>query len=69
MTGIGGPYTKSDTLLLKTGDFDGQLYGPGGLDVGVGGKRVVFHPGAEGKSVMRQMWTGQIRVTGTTVTI
>ena len=67
--GIEGPYTKSTTPLLKTGDNSGKLYGPGGLDVGVGGQKVVFHSGYEGGSVVRQMWTGQIAVNGTTVYI
>jgi beta-xylosidase len=65
--GINGPYTKSHTPLLQTGDDMGRLWGPGGLDVGVGGEKVVFHSGYDSASVVRQMWTGQVAVNGTTV--
>lgn len=67
--GIKGPYTKAATPLLQTGDNSGKLFGPGGLDVGVGGQKVVFHSGYDGGSVVRQMWTGLIAVNGTTVYI
>ena len=66
-TSILGPYAKSATPLLKTGDDLGNLYGPGGLDVGAGGEKVVFHSRYNGGAIVRQMWTGQVAVNGTTV--
>ncbi|MCJ1476420.1 hypothetical protein MMC13_005086 [Lambiella insularis] len=68
-TGLKGPYTRNPTPLLQTGDDHGRLFGPGGLDVGSGGERVVFHSGYSGTSITRQLWTGQIAVNGTTVII
>ncbi|MCJ1245887.1 hypothetical protein MMC30_003091 [Trapelia coarctata] len=67
--GIKAPYTKAAAPLLQTGDNAGKLFGPGGLDVGVGGQKVVFHSGYDGGSIVHQMWTGQIAVNGTTVYI
>lgn len=68
-TGLKGPYIRNPTPLLATGDDEGRLYGPGGLDVGGGGEKVVFHSGYSGTSITRQLWTGQIAVNGTTVII
>ena len=68
-TGIKGPYTRSTQPLLRTGDDSGRLFGPGGLDVGVGGQKVVFHSGYNGGAIVRQMWTGEIAVDNTTVYI
>ncbi|MCJ1317941.1 hypothetical protein MMC15_003268 [Xylographa vitiligo] len=68
-TGVKGPYTRSAQPLLKTGDDSGRLFGPGGLDVGVGGQKVVFHSGYDGGSIVRQLWTGEIAVDNTTVYI
>ncbi|MCJ1405594.1 hypothetical protein MMC11_008822 [Xylographa trunciseda] len=65
-TGVKGPYIRSTQPLLRTGDDSGRLFGPGGLDVGVGGQKVVFHSGYDGGSIVRQLWTGQIAVNGTT---
>ena len=67
--GIKGPFTKSIQPLLSTGDNNGTLFGPGGMDVGVGGQKVVFHSGYDGGSIVRQLWTGEIAVNGTTVYI
>ena len=67
-TGIKGPYTKSPNQLLKTGDQE-NLFGPGGLDVGIDGMKVVFHSGFGGSSIERAMWTGQISLKDLTVVI
>jgi hypothetical protein len=68
-TGIKGPYTKSSLALLKTGDINGNLFGPGGIDIGVDGASVVFHSGFLGSSAVRAMWTGQIAMNGTRILI
>ncbi|MCJ1419760.1 hypothetical protein MMC32_006116 [Xylographa parallela] len=68
-TGVKGPYIRSSQPLLQTGDDSGRLFGPGGLDVGVGGQKVVFHSGYDGHSIVRQLWTGEIAVDNTTVYI
>ena len=60
--GIKGPYTKTTKPLLRTGDGNGSLFGPGGLDIGLDGKTVVFHSGFGGTSITRGMWTGVISV-------
>jgi beta-xylosidase len=71
-TGVLGPYTKADNPLLVTGDADGELIGPGGLDVDADSQRVVFHSAtglAAVTSLVRQLWTGQVYVNGTLVMI
>ena len=69
---IGGPFKRSENRLLQSGDDNGTLSGPGGLDVGVNSKEVVFHsmaPGSNHKGLVRNMWTAEITVDGNTVTI
>ena len=68
-TGIEGPYTKTGVPLLVTGDDDGKLFGPGGLDVGIDGQKVVFHSGIGGSSIVRTLWTGNLSVNGTIIGI
>ena len=68
---VKGPFTKSTDRLLQTG---GKLIGPGGIDNGVDGHNVVFHSIEhevnEGRGpVMRTMWTGNLNVNGTKVTM
>ena len=76
VNGLRGPFVKSFQPLLKTGDQDGKLFGPGGLDAGVSetpldgnvdNRKVVFHSGVGGTSIVRQMWTGELSFKGTTV--
>lgn len=67
---IKGPYTKAqapDAPLLQTGTPYSQLFSPGGLDVGPGGVNVVFHADLGTTSDTRQMYAGQISITGKTV--
>lgn len=69
-TNIKGPYTKAqapNAPLLQTGTPYKQLYSPGGLDVGPGGVNVVFHADLGTTANTRQMWVGQIEITGDTV--
>ena len=68
--GIFGPYQKAAAPLLVTGGNGGQLQSPGGLDVGPMGINVVFHSDKEpGNPAVRQMWTGQLSIHGTSVQI
>lgn len=69
-TNIKGPYTKAQAPyapLLQTGTPYPQLYSPGGLDVGPDGVNVVFHADLGTTADTRQMYVGQIAVTGNTV--
>ncbi|MCJ1312143.1 hypothetical protein MMC25_005817 [Agyrium rufum] len=71
-SGVGGPYTKAGypvAPLLVTGSDNGKLYSPGGLDVASDGVNVVFHADLGTTADTRQMWSGQISISGTTVTI
>ncbi|MCJ1309370.1 hypothetical protein MMC25_003029 [Agyrium rufum] len=68
LNGIKGPYVKTLVPLLVTGDHDGQLFGPGGLDVGPDGK-AVFHSAKNQNALVRTMWTGQLTFKGTQVSI
>lgn len=68
-TGIKGPYTRAATPLLSTGDDGGKLYGPGAIDVLEGSMKVVFNADLDSNWMVRQMWTGQVAVNGTTVRI
>ena len=68
--GIRGPYRKSSTPLLLTGDHGDQLQSPGGLHVGPKGVNVAFHNDKHpGNPDVRQMWTGQLAIQGTNVRI
>lgn len=67
---IGGPYTKSTTPLLVTGDNNGALNSPGGAAAAPDGKSIIFHADLEPSSPgIRQMWTAGISIHGTTVRI
>lgn len=68
-TGIKGPYIRAETPLLSTGDDKGKLYGPGSIDVLANSTKVVFQADLGTDWTVRQMWTGQIAVHGTTVSI
>lgn len=69
-TGIYGPYLKSTKPLLITGGNGNRLQSPGGATVGADGKRIVFHNDAKpGQWEVRQMWTGELSIRGTTVTV
>ena len=69
-TGVHGPYTKRSKPLLVTGNAGGRMQSPGGADVGPGGKMMVFHNDKEpANATIRQMWTGELSIEGTTVTI
>ena len=67
--GIRGPYVRGEKPLLQTGDNNGQLYGPGGLDVGLDGQKVVFHSGIRRTSFIRGMWIGDIVVDNRSISI
>ena len=67
---IKGPYTKAgapDAPLLQTGKPYSQLYSPGGLDIGPGGVNVVFHADLGTTADTRQMYAGQVTISGKTV--
>ena len=68
-TGIKGPHTRATAPLLSTGDAGGKLYGPRSIDVLAGSTKVVFHSGLNRSWMVRQKWTGQVAVNGTTVSI
>ncbi len=65
---IMGPYTKSGRPLLVTGSGN-NLYSPGGTDVLADGKKIVFHADKGTSARTRQMYVGEITISGTTVTI
>ena len=65
---VKGPFVRSGIPLLKTGDAENRLVGPGGLDCGVDSTKVVFHsikpPVPKSGPVTRTMWTGTLNVVG-----
>ena len=66
---VRGPFVRSNSRLLKTGDAANKLVGPGGLDCGVDSTQVVFHSikqsaGQANNIVTRTMWTGDLAVAG-----
>lgn len=65
----GDDYRKADKPLLVTGDHEGKLYSPGGMQVSSDGTSVVFHADKDQSSQVRQMWKGKIQVNGREVTI
>lgn len=66
-TNIAGPYTKASAPLLVTG---GRLNSPGGTTVSKDGTKILFHADLNPSDAStRQMWTGDIKISGTTVTI
>ena len=70
--GVRGPYTKAQypvAPLLVTGNDNGRLYSPGGLDVASDGVNVVFHSDLGTNADTRQMWAGEISINGQTVSI
>ena len=70
--GVRGPYTKAQypvAPLLVTGSDNGKLYSPGGLSVAPNGVNVVFHADLGTTADTRQMWAGQISISGQAVTI
>ncbi len=69
-TNIAGPYTKSSAPLLVTGGDGGRLNSPGGTTVSKDGTKILFHADQNPSDAnVRQMWTGNIQISGTTVTI
>ena len=66
---VTGPWTKSGAPLLVTGSDGNSLYSPGGASVTKDGQMIVFHADLGKTADTRQMWTGIIGVSGTTVTI
>ncbi len=65
-----GPYTKSGAPLFVTGSGpNGELYSPGGTDVTADGTKIVFHADQGTSAATRQMYVGDITISGTTVTI
>ena len=67
-TDIMGPYTKSPRALLLPGSGP-NLYSPGGADVTPDGKKMVFHADLGTNANTRQMYSAEISINGTTVTI
>lgn len=66
-TSVGGPYTKQtapNAPLLQTGTPYANLFSPGGLDVGPGGVRVLFHADKGTTADVRQMYAGTISISG-----
>ena len=58
---------RAATPLVQTGAPFASLVGPGAMDVGPGGGNVVFNADLGSSSDTRQMWSGQITVTGAEV--
>ncbi|MCJ1247837.1 hypothetical protein MMC30_005052 [Trapelia coarctata] len=65
----GHNYRKADKPLLETGDHEGKLYSPGGMQVSSNGSSVVFHADKDQSSKVRRMWKGRIEVNGREVNI
>ena len=67
---IAGPYAKASAALLTTGGDGGQLQSPGGTTVSPDGTKILFHADLNPSDPsIRQMWTGDIKISGTIVTI
>ena len=67
---VTGPYTKSSSPLLLSGDDNGALYSPGGATASLDGKQMLFHADSKSSDAsVRQMWTAGITISGTTVSI
>ena len=62
-----GPYTRAIAPLLQTGTPFAKLYAPGGLDIGHGGVNVVFNADVGMTDSTRQLYSGQVKISGTTV--
>lgn len=63
--GVGGPYEKAKKPLLLTGDFDGKLYAPGGMDTPIdlgSDNGAVFHADKDKSADTRQMWGANLDV-------
>ncbi|KAK0664250.1 putative arabinan endo-1 [Lasiodiplodia hormozganensis] len=67
--GVTGPYQRADGPLLKSGDVDGQLVAPGGMDVHWDATRMVFHERESAEPLVRQMWAAQIKIGNGTVQV
>lgn len=66
---VAGPYTKSSAPLLITGDGP-NLLAPGGADVSTDGTKLVFHADVGGNGAQtRGMYTAEIQIQGTSVSI
>jgi len=67
-TNVRGPYTKSPKPLLVTGTEG--LSSPGGTDVLADGSRIVFHADQRySNSKIRQVYTSEIQIRGTAVSL
>ncbi|KAK0467986.1 Arabinanase/levansucrase/invertase [Desarmillaria tabescens] len=64
-----GPYTKSSSPLFVTGDPFSNLYSPEGADVTTDGTKLVFHADLGTSAATRQMYTAEISINGTKVSI
>jgi beta-xylosidase len=65
---VRGQFTKSAKPLLVTGTEG--LFSPGGADVLADGSRIVFHADQEySNSAVRQVYTSEIQMSGTTVSL
>jgi hypothetical protein len=66
---VSGPYTRADSALLQSGDWDLHAPGSAGLFAdGEGGWDVVFHARVAGKQGrVRAMFSGKLRFEGTEV--
>jgi beta-xylosidase len=69
-TSISGPYTKTSTPLIESGDGP-NLNGPGGARISSDGQIIVFHANLNppGLPLHRAMFTARPRFSGRTVTI
>lgn len=66
---VDGPYTKSPTPMLVTGNGP-NLQVPGGADVNIDGKKLVFHADVGGNRAQNMgMYTAAIKIQGTSVSI
>ncbi|KIK66761.1 glycoside hydrolase family 43 protein [Collybiopsis luxurians FD-317 M1] len=63
-----GPYTKQPWLMI-TGTPYPQLYAPGGADITPDGTKMVFHADLGTTADTRQLYTANIVLSGTTITI
>ncbi|KAJ3876268.1 glycoside hydrolase family 43 protein [Lentinula edodes] len=67
-TNVLGPYTKQPWLMI-TGTPFAQLYAPGGADITPDGTKLVFHADLGTTSDTRQLYTAEITLSGTTISI
>ncbi|OJD30661.1 glycoside hydrolase family 43 protein [Diplodia corticola] len=67
--GVTGPYDRAAAPLLQTGDDNGALVSPGGMDLHWDANHMVFHETETASPLAREMWAAQVLVGNGTVSV